>query len=151
MRHFLNSILYLIICTLTVSAQTATVDVLINRIHNDQLYGACHYFWFLEMKSPAADSLIVIGKPATEKLLPLLTDNKKGIIVHYILSNIWLDTQPSWTSFAHYDKDKSITYKYCGLKFLGRSKGKKEEMYAKREDLDKNRSKWLDLLSKSSR
>jgi hypothetical protein len=41
------------------------------------------------MFSPAGDALIKIGKEATNKLIPLLNDTSKGIIAHYILSDIW--------------------------------------------------------------
>jgi hypothetical protein len=43
----------------------------------------------LEMKSKAGKKLIRKGKILTPKLINLLNDPKKGLIAHYILSQIW--------------------------------------------------------------
>jgi hypothetical protein len=61
-------------------AQSPRVQSLINRIDNNQLH------------SPAATKLIKIGKPASHQLIQVLDDSTRGIVAHYILQKIWLDS-----------------------------------------------------------
>jgi len=124
-------------------AQKDHVDSLILNINNDQLHGTCHYVWVIEMKSTYGDSLIKIGKSITPKLVPLLIDKEKGIIVHYILSNIWMDTVKFSSNFHL----PTIEYNYCGLIFYE----KNEHIFTKDSFLNENKKKWIEIINKSSR
>ena len=76
-------------------SQVDKIDLLISKLDNKKLIGVCNYVWVLKNESKEADTLITIGqkggKDKTElcvKLYSILTDSTKGIIAHYILSNI---------------------------------------------------------------
>lgn len=114
------------------------------------MVGTCHYFWALEMGSKAGWELKKIGKDATKPLLDLLTDyekgKEKGIIAHYILSNIWMDTLLSWSSFEHFGRDRSIHYGYNGLNFYERD----DKWFVLYRDLDAAKERWLKLLKEKN-
>jgi hypothetical protein len=114
-----------------VFAQTTRLESLINQITNNQLHGTCHYFWELEMHSQPGSEIIKIGKPVTGQLLSVLTDPNKGIIVHYILTAIWVDTIRSWSSFEFFERDRSVHYSYNGLHFYERG----NDWFVLRDDL----------------
>ena len=88
MRHFLT-IFALTTLGFSSFGQEQSIDTFISKINNQQIVVMMQYVWYPKMFSPAGDSLIQIGKPATDKLIPLLSDISKGIIAHFILSNIW--------------------------------------------------------------
>ena len=129
---------------ITGTGQINKVDSFILNIDNSQLFGTCHYAWFLEMKSSAGDSLIKIGKEATLKLVPLLDDDKKGIIVHYLLSNIWSDSLIFSATFSHIEKDSISDYCYAGLNFYD----KNGYIYAQSDVLKNNKKRWLQRINK---
>lgn len=140
-----------LICTITFIfysssffAQTDKVVSLINRLDNDQLYGTCNYAWVLKMNSSPGDSLIKMGKNITPQLIPLLEDKDKGVIVHYILSNIWNSTWQFSSSFDHYDQDSTLDYTYCNLKFYD----KNGHIFANDSVLSKNKKKWIEKVGR---
>ncbi len=130
----------------SVSAQVAKIDSLINKIDNKQLRGTCNYFWSLEMRSESGRELTKIGKISTTKLLGILTDPNKGIIAHYILTRIWVDTIKQWNSFEHFDRDSSVHYEYNGLAFYERH----NQWFALKNNLEENKKIWLKLLQDKS-
>ncbi len=91
MRHFLT-IFSLTFCTSTIFAQTRYVDSLIDKIDNGQIAISAQYVWYPKMTSQPGDSLIKLGKLVSPKLIAILTDKTKGIIAHFILAHIWLDS-----------------------------------------------------------
>jgi hypothetical protein len=120
-------------------AQIHKIDSLIQNIDNDQLYGTCHYAWFLEMKSIAGDSLIKIGNPAINNLIDLLDNKEKGIIAHYILVNISKIPYMQSSSFEHFERDTLLDYYYAGLTFHE----KNGHFYTSDSALFKNKNKWI--------
>lgn len=79
-----------ILCCWTSYAQVDSVDIWISRINNSQLQGTCHYAWTIEVDKNATEvfKLINAGKSVTNKLINNLTDTKRGVICHFILSTL---------------------------------------------------------------
>lgn len=130
---------------LSLFSQKNTVDSLILNINNGQLSGTCHYAWVLEMNSSAGDLLIKMGKSSVNKLYPLLDSKEKGIIVHYILSNIFGGILSCKSSFEHFDRDSTIDYEYNGLKFFE----KNENIFTIDSILVKNKLEWIEKIKKN--
>ena len=139
----LIGILILVLSGLNLYAQSDNVDSLIKKINNDQLKGICHYVWDLGMNSSAGDSLIKLGEPITPELIPLLDSKEKGIIVHYILSNIWADTLMTTAPMVQLKKDSVLEYNYCGLLFFE----KNGHMFTKKRYLRTNKKRWIEKLN----
>ncbi len=101
------------------------------------------------MKSLSADSLIKIGKPATEKLITVLNDTSKGIIAHYILSSIWYDerkikVQPDSLQIRNsQDEGKGRVNIIDGLKYYYKAE---IGSYAEKEELDRNKKEWQNFI-----
>ena len=137
---------FFLLSFLSVSAQVDKTDSLIKKIHNKQLRGNCHYVWDLEMQSDPGRELTKIGKTATNQLIGVLTDPNKGIIAHYILTNIWVDTIRQRSSFEHYAKDSFVHYEYNGLVFYERH----NQWYSLKKNMEENKNKWLRILREKS-
>jgi hypothetical protein len=138
------TILIILIFSVVSNAQTTKIDILIDSIRNNQLYGTCNYRWVLKTDSPSADSLITIGKSVSGKLIPLLTSSDKGIIAHYILTRIWVDNIINGASFENFEETGIVEYNYNGLPFY-------EEngiMIANEEILKENKKKWAEITRK---
>ena len=132
------------------SAQNERIDFLINNIDNQKLFGTCNYVWVLKNGSYEADPLIKIGQSKTKdlnllclKLYNLLTDPTKGIISHYILSNIINVEGVKYTSLYFYDEDGTLEYNYNGLRFY---ENKYKRMFADYSELEYNRNVWSVIL-----
>ncbi len=132
------------------SAQTERMDLLINNIDNQKLVGTCNYVWVLKNGSYEADTLIKIGRSKTKDLNPLclklynlLTDSTKGIISHYILSNIINAEGVKYSSFYFYDEDGTLEYNYNGLRFY---ENKYKSMFTDYSELEHNREVWSVIL-----
>jgi hypothetical protein len=126
----------------TSAAQGDKVDSLIQKTDNKNIYGTGHWVWELMIHCEACESLIRIGEPATTRLIEKLQTTDKGIIAHVILSNTWLkELRGDSSSFLYfsYKKDSLVEYNYAGLTFYEGKKG----IFAKQEDLIKNKSEWL--------
>ncbi len=143
----LAGILILTIFGFNASAQSDNIETLIKDINNDQLSWICNYGCSLYLNSAAADSLIKIGKPATEKLINYLDDRERGIITHYILSNIWIKKIELSSSALNYAKDKTIEITFCGLYFFE----KEGHIYTEQNVLNENKKTWIKMINKSSR
>jgi hypothetical protein len=142
----LAGILILIIFGVNASAQDNKIETLIKNTNNDQLSWICNYGCGLYLKSAAADSLIKIGKPATKTLLNHLNDTERGIIIHYILSNIWIKKIELSASTLNYEKDNIIEITYCKLNFFE----KEGHLYAVQNVLDENKKAWVKMINKSN-
>lgn len=127
---------------LAINAQTEKVDLLIEKLNNNQLYGTCHYAWVLEIDSESADSLVNIGKSVSQKLIKLLDNPKKGIIAHCVLSRIWYDDYSITTSFENFDSKGIVEYNYNGLPFYE----KDGKMIADEKVLAENKKKWIEKI-----
>ena len=124
--------------------QSAKVDSLIQNINNDQLYGTCHYGWFLEMNSNAGNKLIKMGNSVVNQLVPFLDNREKGIISHYILTMITSGYSFN-SSFEHFEKDSILDCNFNGLKFYDRM----GHMYTSDSILFENKKKWIDIVNKN--
>ena len=129
----------------SVQGQTEQIDSLVEHINNEELVGVCHYFWMLEMNSSAGKELIKIGKSSTDRLVNVLTDTSKGIIAHYILSNVWLDKVQTSNSWTRYESQGIIDYTIGPLCFYWSDK-----MKAEANDLLRNRGEWLRYFAKKN-
>jgi len=131
---------------LTSVGQKQSVDTLITKIDNQQIVIMMQYVWFPKMFSPAGDDLVKIGKSVTDKLIPLLKDTSKGIIAHYILSNIWADKLKiagqtlSSRVYPINDKADTLEILYSDFTFY---QDNKRRNFAKQDDLDNNKIRWV--------
>ncbi len=76
-------ILTLAFFSLTSVGQKQNIDRLISKLDNQQIVIMMQYVWYQKMFSPAGNSLIKIGNPATDKLISFLGGTSKGIIAHF--------------------------------------------------------------------
>ncbi|WP_264510439.1 hypothetical protein [Flavobacterium sp. N1719] len=125
------------------TAQKIEIDSLIKNLNNSQLHGTCHYVWVIEMESKEADSLISIGKSITNKLIPLLDNPEKGIIIHCVLSRIWNDSIDVESSTENYKSKGVVEYIYNELKFYE----KDGKIMADQIELIENKKKWLEKIN----
>jgi hypothetical protein len=149
MRHLLT-ILALTTLSFASFGQRQSIDTFISRITNQQVVVMMQYVWYPKMFSPAGDSLIKIGKPATDKLIPLLSDTSKGIIVHYILSNIWADKlekdgQNLGSNVHQVDNDTPAVLGILYTDFVFYQDNNRWN-FARQVDLENNKRRWTSFL-----
>ena len=82
----------LILFCFQLTSQTDKIESLVRRIDNSQFKIHRGYITWCSVASPAADTLINIGKPVTKTLLSALLDSNKVIVAHYILCLVWSDS-----------------------------------------------------------
>lgn len=128
----------LLIFPFTVFGQKDSVDLWISKIDNTSIAGTCNYAWVIKPTTNEVNKLIKTGKSTEKKLLRFLTDERKGIVVHYILSNIY-----GQTKYYTLDMDSlRVKYDYNGLEFTETNDG----MQTDRMSLEKCKSKWIQKL-----
>jgi hypothetical protein len=136
-------------------AQSDRIDRLLNQINNDQIVINRGYFYYPEMRSYAVDFLITnIGEPATDKLINLLTDATKGIIAHFILSNIWSSSLPkperivdTTTHTADTTWSTPLRFSYYGLTFFVDDNN---HIFALKKDLEENKNFWIAFIKEQN-
>jgi hypothetical protein len=69
--------------------QNKSFDELSDTINNSQIVVTTGRIWGAEMRSETGNEIVKLGKKVTPQLISLLTDNDKGIIAHFILTEIW--------------------------------------------------------------
>lgn len=74
------------------SAQTQSIERLIEQIDNKEAYILMLKTMSPRIKSDAGLQLIRIGKSASPQLIRILDQQNKGVIAHFILSEIWKKT-----------------------------------------------------------
>ena len=131
-------------------AQVDKTDILISKLDNGKLVGVCNWVWVLKNGSKEADTLISIGKKSgldkTKlylKLYDLLTDTTKGIISHYVLTNIVYANNITSGSLFYDDEDGTLEYNYNGLRFY---ENKYRRMFADISELEHNKKIWTVIL-----
>jgi len=72
--------------------QNKEVDSLILKIDNKDAYIVLTKTISPRVKGNDAERIIEIGKTASPELIKILTSQNKGIIAHFILSEIWKNT-----------------------------------------------------------
>lgn len=80
------------ICCYTSYGQQKIVDSLIQRINNKEAYILLVKTMSPRINSEAGKQIIQIGKKATPELIQILDSQDKGIVAHFILSEIWKAT-----------------------------------------------------------
>jgi hypothetical protein len=126
-------------------AQSDKIDSLISKLDNNQLRGTCHYAWVVELNSEAGWELIKTGKSATDKLIPALADSSKGIVVHYILTNIYKPDSNWIQTISWADRDNLLVYLCNELYFFESSNG----TYADKNSLILNTYRWRSYIKKA--
>lgn len=145
MRYFLT-ILTFTFFYLTTFGQTKNIKSLIDSINNKQVGIAMQYVWYPVMKSSSGDALLKIGKSATKDLISVLDDSAKGIIAHFILSNIWGQEikKAGWNvgsrvEFIENNLDSINTIYLSGLTFYQNSSFR---LFVGQEELERNKKEW---------
>ena len=72
-------------------AQKQNLDSLIQNINNKDAYIVLVKTMSPRIHGDSANSIVAIGKKATPELIKVLDNSNKGIIAHFILSEIWKD------------------------------------------------------------
>jgi hypothetical protein len=85
-------LVFTFICCSTSFGQHKIVDSLLQHINNKEAYILLVNTMSPRMNSEAGEQIIQIGKKATPELLQILDSQEKGIIAHFILSEIWKET-----------------------------------------------------------
>ena len=135
----LLSVLLLII-PFTLFGQKDSGDIWISKINNRSIAGQCNYAWVLKPTTSDVDKIIRAGKKAEKKLVKLLTSDEKGVVAHYILSNIYKQT-----SYQILDMDTvkwETKFIYNGLEFTETEVG----MVTDKATLDKCKDEWIKKL-----
>ena len=118
-------------------AQSDKIDSLINEIANKNVIDDGDYVGAkITLRGNAVDALLKIGKPASNKLVNVLTDSTKGIIAHCILTWIWGKGERPKTYCS--DRDHICMYLYNNLCFFRNSKG----IYTNLDYLIDNQFEW---------
>lgn len=132
------------LCSLSSLAQKTAFDSLVQKIDNKQIGIAMTYVFYPVMDSYAGDSLVKIGKQVTQRLVELLDDTSKGVIAHFILSNIWKEELKKAGRSVHqyvstyFDKNVIVAFK-SGLRFYYSDADKS---YAEKVELERNKKEW---------
>lgn len=131
------SLILLLIIPFTVFGQKDSLSVWISKINNRSIAGQCNYVWVLKPTTKEVEKIIGTGKKAEKKLLKLLTTKDKGIVAHYILSNIYKQTSHK---ILHMDTLTLETkFIYNGLEFTETETG----MVTSQTRLDKCKDEWI--------
>lgn len=130
----------------TTYAQADKIDILIDKLNNENLVGVCNWVWVLKNGGKEADTLIAIGKTREQgikslclKLYNLLTDTTKGIISHYVLTNIAYSDNIRSGNIYYDDEDGTLEYNYNGLRFY---ENKYRRMFTDGNELEHNKRIW---------
>ncbi len=124
----------------TLYGQKDSLDIWISKIDNRSLAGQCKYVWVLKSTTSEVDKIIREGKKAEKKLVKLLTSDEKGVVAHYILSNIYKQT-----NYQILDLDTvkwETRFIYNGLEFTETEVG----MVTDKAKLGKCKDEWIKKL-----
>ena len=94
MKNLKKNHLFIIIAfSFTISnAQNKELESLIQKIDNTDAYIVMTKTTSPRTKGEVTKQIIEIGKSATCELVQVLEDKKKGIVAHFLLSEIWKET-----------------------------------------------------------
>ncbi len=141
-NYIKNSIvLLLLILGNTNYSQIRTLDSLIQIIDNKDAYIVLLKTLSPRINSNAGAKIIEIGKPATPELIKILENENKGVIAHFILSEIWKD---SWNEtlccpFQYIGTEEIITLNNLNIYI------EDNKLNSKLEDLKANKERWIKL------
>jgi len=122
-------------------SQVKISDSLIQKIDNKDAYLVMTKTLSPRINSAAGDAIVKIGKSATPGLIEILEDQNKGIIAHFILSEIY---KQQWEEEIccniSYDGNIEIVT-INGLQIYIEN----NQLHAKASDLKKNKANWKKL------
>ena len=118
--------------------QNKSFDELSDTINNSQIVVTTGRIWGAEMRSETGDEIVKLGKKVTPQLISLLTDNDKGIIAHFILTEIWRKKIGEVIS-SEVIEGKKLYIVYNQLNLFLKNE---ESFYSREEDLNENKLRW---------
>ena len=140
MKHILNiSVLTLTLFYSSISfGQTKVLDSLIQNISNKQAYILLTRTMSPRINSTVGIKIIQLGKAATPELIKVLDDQNKGIIAHFILSEIWKERWNQEICCAISNDGVLEIISINGLKIYIDD----NTLFAKKDDLKRNKERW---------
>ncbi len=129
--------LTLFCCSLSFS-QSRVIDSLIQNIDNKQAYILLTRTMSPRINSTAGSQIIQLGKVATPELIKVLDDQNKGIIAHFILSEIWKERWKEEICCAISSDGTIEIISINGLKIYIDDNA----LFAKTDDLKNNKERW---------
>jgi hypothetical protein len=140
MKKFKKIHLFIVIvCSFTIcNAQNKVLDSLIQKIDNTDAYIVMTKTTSPRTKGEVTKQIIEIGKSATCKLVQVLEDKNKGIVAHFLLSEIWKETwnEEPCCSINDYGTYELVTINGLEIKIEG------NELSATSEHLLTNKLAW---------
>jgi hypothetical protein len=118
--------------------QNKSFNELSDSINNSQIVVTTGRIWGAEMRSETGDEIVKLGKKVTPQLISLLTDNDKGIIAHFILTEIWRKKIGEVIS-SEVIEGKKLYIVYNQLNLFLKNE---ESFYSREEDLNENKLRW---------
>lgn len=118
--------------------QNKSFDKLSANLHNSQVVVTKGRVWGAEMRSETGDEIVKLGKRVTPQLISLLTDQDKGIIAHFILTEIWRKKIGEVIS-SEVIEGKKLYIVYNQLNLFLKDE---ESFYSRDEDLNENKLRW---------
>ena len=118
--------------------QNKSFDELSANINNSQIVVTTGRIWGAEMRSETGNEIVKLGKKVTPQLISLLTDNDKGIIAHFILTEIWRKKIGEVIS-SEVIEGKKLYIVYNQLNLFLKNE---ESFYSREEDLNENKLRW---------
>ncbi|MEZ4839845.1 hypothetical protein [Flavobacterium sp.] len=118
--------------------QNKSFNELSDSINNSQIVVTTGRIWGAEMRSKTGDEIVKLGKKVTPQLISLLTDNEKGIIAHFILTEIWRKKIGEVIS-SEVIEGKKLYIVYNQLNLFLKNE---ESFYSREEDLNENKLRW---------
>lgn len=118
--------------------QNKSFDELSDSINDSQIVVTTGRIWGAEMRSETGDEIVKLGKKVTPQLISLLTDNDKGIIAHFILTEIWRKKIGEVIS-SEVIEGKKLYIVYNQLNLFLKNE---ESFYSREEDLNENKLRW---------
>ena len=127
----------LLACT-TVHSQVQTLDKLIAEVDNSEAYLVMLQTVSPRIHSEAGQQIIGLGKKVTPQLIQVLDNENKGIIAHFILSEIWKE---KWDQAQYCDVLTDGVVEIVIVNGL-EIQIKDNHLSSKMEDLKKNKARW---------
>lgn len=118
--------------------QNKSFNELSDTINNSQIVVTTGRIWGAEMRSETGNEIVKLGKKVTPQLISLLTDNDKGIIAHFILTEIWRKKIGEVIS-SEVIEGKKLYIVYNQLNLFLKNE---ESFYSREEDLNENKLRW---------
>ncbi len=118
--------------------QNKSFNKLSDTINNSQIVVTTGRIWGAEMRSETGNEIVKLGKKVTPQLISLLTDNDKGIIAHFILTEIWRKKIGEVIS-SEVIEGKKLYIVYNQLNLFLKNE---ESFYSREEHLNENKLRW---------